>query len=63
MTRREQRSVRETTGNDTLEFVMMRDNQVYCYWKDYQWEKGKEPEILWRDVIVIPNGSRIRIKD
>ena len=59
----EQRSVRETTGNDTLEFVMMRDNQVYCYWKDYQWEKGKEPEILWRDVIVIPNGSRIRIKD
>lgn len=59
----EQRSVRETTGNDTLEFVMMRDNQVYCYWKDYQWEKGKEPEILWRDVIVIPNGSRTRIKD
>lgn len=54
----EQRTVRETTGNDVLEFVMMRDRQIYCYWKDYQWEKGKEPEILWRDVIVIPDENR-----
>lgn len=59
----EQRAVRETTGNDTLEFVMMRDNQVYCYWKDYQWEKDKEPEILWRDVMILSNDKRIRMKD
>ena len=57
-----ERQGRETTGNDVLEFVMMRDNQVYCYWKDYQWEKGKEPVLLWRDVVIIPNGKRVRIK-
>lgn len=59
----EQRAARETTGNDTLEFVMMRNNEVYCYWKDYQWQKDETPQILWRDVLVIPNGSRVRIKD
>lgn len=57
-----ERQGRETTGNDVLEFVMMRDNQVYCYWKDYQWEKGKEPILLWRDVVIIPNGKRNRVK-
>lgn len=59
----EQRSMKETTGNDTLEFVMMRDNKVYCYWKDYQWEKEKEPLLLWKDVMTISNGKRVRIKD
>lgn len=58
-----QRAARETTGNDTLEFVMMKNNEVYCYWKDYQWQKGEEPQILWRDVMVIPNGNRVRMKD
>ena len=59
----EQRAARETTGNDTLEFVMMRNNEVYCYWKDYQWQKDETPQLLWRDVLIIPNGSRVRIKD
>lgn len=59
----EQRSARETTGNDTLEFVMMKNNEVYCYWKDYQWQKDEAPQILWRDVLIIPNDSRVRIKD
>ena len=60
---KEQRAMRETTGNDVLEFIMMKDHQVYCYWKDYNWEKGKEPEILWRDVIVISDRNRVNIKD
>lgn len=59
----ELRQVKETTGNDRLEFIMMLDNQVYCYWKDYQWERDKKPALLWKDVIVIPDGSRIRMKD
>lgn len=58
-----ERAARETTGNDTLEFVMMRNNEVYCYWKDFQWQKGEEPQILWRDVVVLPNGRRVRMKN
>ena len=42
----ELRQVKETTGNDRLEFIMMLDNQVYCYCKDYQWERDKEPTLL-----------------
>lgn len=60
---KEQRAMRETTGNDILEFIMMKDHQVYCYWKDFNWEKGKEPEILWRDVIVISDSNRVRMKN
>ena len=60
---KEQRAMRETTGNDILQFIMMKDHQVYCYWKDFNWEKGKEPEILWRDVIVISDSNRVRMKN
>lgn len=54
---------RETTGNDALEFIMVQDNLVYCYWKDYQWdeETKKATEILWQDTLCIPNGDRIFI--
>lgn len=59
----EQRASRETTGNDILEFIMMKNGKIYCYWKDFQWENGREPEILWRDVIIISDGDRIKIKN
>lgn len=57
------RSERETSGNDTLEFIMVKDGQVYCYWKDCVWEPGESPIAIWRDVIVIPDGNRIQLDD
>lgn len=53
----------ETTGNDILEFVMVEDGQVYCYWKDCHWEKGEEPVALWRKVLVIPDSNRVVIEE
>lgn len=53
----------ETTGNDMLEFVMMQDGQVYCYWKDCYWEKGEEPVAKWRKVLVIPDHNRVVIEE
>ena len=53
----------ETSGNDFLEFVMMQDGQVYCYWKDCYWEKGEEPIVKWRKVLVIPDRNRIMVKE
>lgn len=49
----------ETSGDDFLEFVMVQDGQVYCYWKDCYWEKGEDPVVKWRKVLVIPNQERI----
>ncbi len=56
---REERSVRETSGNDALRFLMMRDGLVYCYWEDHYWQAGEEPVALWRDVLVIPSEDRV----
>lgn len=53
----------ETTGNDMLEFVMMQEGQVYCYWKDCYWEKGEKPVAKWRKVLVIPDHNRVVIED
>lgn len=57
------RSTVETTGNDMLEFVMMQDGDVYCYWKDCYWEKGEKPVAMWRKVLVIPARSRVVMED
>lgn len=57
------RAQRETSGNDTLEFIMVKDGQVYCYWKDCIWEPGEAPIAIWRDVLVIPDDNRIQMKD
>jgi len=59
----EQRQSQETTGNDVLEFVMVFDNQVYCYWKDCIWKPGDTPVAIWRKVLVIPSSNRIRVDD
>ncbi|WP_432630635.1 hypothetical protein [Brotaphodocola sp.] len=48
----------ETTGNDDLQFVMEQDGEVYCYWTDNNWKRGKEPEPIWRKVLVIPDKDR-----
>lgn len=48
----------ETTGNDDLQFVMEQDGEVYCYWTDNDWKRGKEPEPIWRKVLVIPDKDR-----
>lgn len=53
----------ETTGNDMLEFVMIEDGQVYCYWKDCHWEKGEAPVAIWRKVLVIPDHNRVVIEE
>lgn len=57
------RSKKETSGNDTLEFIMVKDGQVYCYWKDCIWEPGQAPIAVWRDVLVIPDSNRIPMDD
>lgn len=54
----EQRAVRETTGNDALRFVMMKDDQVFCFWEDNFWEKRENPIVIWQDVIVLSNAER-----
>lgn len=48
----------ETTGNDDLQFVMEQDGEVYCYWTDNDWKRGREPESIWRKVLVIPDKDR-----
>lgn len=57
------RAKKETSGNDMLEFIMVKDDQVYCYWKDCLWEPGETPIAIWRDVIVIPDDNRIQMDD
>ena len=53
----------DTTGNDRVEFVMMQDGQVYCYWEDCYWKKGEEPVAMWRRVLVIPDKNRVVMED
>ena len=48
----------ETTGNDDLQFVMEQDGEVYCYWTDNNWKRGRVPEPIWRKVLVIPDKDR-----
>lgn len=48
----------ETTGNDDLQFVMEQDGEVYCYWTDNNWKRGRDPEPIWRKVLVIPDKDR-----
>lgn len=57
------RSGEETTGNDMLEFIMVKDDQVYCYWKDCIWEPGETPIAIWRRVIAIPDDNRVQMDD
>ncbi len=59
----ELRKQQETTGNDRLQFVMMQDGQVYCYWEDCYWKRGEEPVAMWRRVLVIPDKNRVVIED
>ena len=59
----ELREREETTGNDRVEFVMMQDGQVYCYWEDCYWKKGEEPVAMWRRVLVIPDKNRVVMED
>ncbi len=53
----------ETTGNDFLEFIMMQDGQVYCYWKDCYWKKGEDPVVKWRKVLVLSDHNRKVVGD
>lgn len=59
---KELRADEETSGDDFLEFVIAQDGQVYCYWKDCYWEKGEDPVVKWRKVLMIPNQNRIMIE-
>lgn len=58
-----QRAEEETTGNDMLEFIMVKDGQVYCYWKDCLWKPGETPIAIWRKVLVIPDDNRVWMDD
>lgn len=53
----------ETTGNDMLQFVLMQDGKVYCYWEDCYWKKGEDPIAIWRKVLVIPDHNRVVMED
>lgn len=55
---RELRSGTETTGDDYLEFVLIQDGDVYCYWNDCYWENEK-PIVKWRKTLIIPDHNRI----
>lgn len=49
----------ETTGNDRLRFVMVQNNEVYCFWEDCYWEKYQDPVVIWRKPLVLKNSDRI----
>lgn len=57
------RAEEETTGNDMLEFIMVKDGLVYCYWKDCVWEPGETPIAIWRKVLMIPDDNRVWMDD
>lgn len=59
----ELRKSQDTTGNDRVNFVMMQDGQVYCYWEDCYWKKGEEPIAIWRKVLVVPDKNRVVMED
>ena len=59
----ELREREDTTGNDRVEFVMMQDGQVYCYWEDCYWQNGEEPVAMCRRVLVIPDKNRVVMED
>lgn len=59
----EQRKGRKTTGNDTLEFLLVQNGEVYCYWKDYRWQPGENPSMLWKRAIVLSDEDRIFLKN
>lgn len=59
----ELRANETTSGNDMLQFVLVYDDQVYCFWEDCNWKKGENPVTIWRKVLVIPTGDRIQMKD
>ena len=56
---RELRSGTETTGDDYLEFVLIQDGDVYCYWNDCYWEKNETPIVKWRKTLIIRDHNRI----
>ncbi|MDO4268248.1 MAG: hypothetical protein Q4C73_07210 [Eubacteriales bacterium] len=56
------RADQETSGNDFLEFVLIQNGDVYCYWKDCYWEPDENPIVKWRKVLVIPDHNRIMVK-
>lgn len=58
----EQRQERKTTGNDAMEFLLVQNGQVYCYWKDYRWEPGENPVLLWKQAVILPDEDRIFLK-
>lgn len=53
------RAGRSTTGEDTLELVMVSGNKISCYWHDCNWYADGGPQILWTVPIELSDSSRI----
>lgn len=53
------RSGRSTTGEDTLELIMVSGNKISCYWHDCNWYAEGGPQILWTVPIELSDSARI----
>lgn len=60
---KELRAAEITSGNDTLQFVLAYDHQVYCFWEDHIRREGEDPVTVWRKVLIIPTDDRIQLEN
>lgn len=56
---RELRKGEKTTGDDYLEFVLIQDGYVYCYWNDCEWKRNEKSDVKWKKALMIPDHKRV----
>lgn len=53
---------RDTTGEDTLELIMVSGDKISCYWHDCDWYTDGEAKILWTTPIELSDNQRIPLQ-
>lgn len=45
---------KETNGNDMMEFIGTKGNEIYCYWHGCDWAQGRDTvDILWTKPVIL----------
>lgn len=53
---------RDTSGEDTLELIMVSDDKISCYWHDCDWYADGGAKILWTEPIELSDSERIPLQ-
>lgn len=57
----EERVGMQTTGQDTLELLDVKGQDIYCYWHDCDWKNKNGVQILWTKPIILSDQKRVPI--